>query len=131
MPEGTSEGLFNFEPELEVFDSERHEAIPPSLPSVYGLDPHPTITDLSVRFPRKPKPNPNVGKILKNFESDSRICLHADMRTSCLPSNPTESDAAWEAYRSWINSKISKLKNFGYKVSERNFSFCVCTLMEL
>lgn len=67
VSEGTTEGMFNFEPEPEVSDSERYEAIPPPLPTVYGQDPHSTIIDLSVRIPNQPKPNPNVGKILKNF----------------------------------------------------------------
>lgn len=114
MPEGTPEGMFNFEPESEVSDSERNKAIPPNLPAFYGPDPHPTITGLFVRIPNQSKPNPNISKVLKNFESNSRSCLHAIMTTSYLSANPTE------AYKSWINSKISKLKNFGYKVSEKN-----------
>lgn len=43
------------------------------------------------------------------------------MWASVLSTNPAESDATWEAYRRWVNSKISKLKNFGYKFSKRNF----------
>lgn len=43
------------------------------------------------------------------------------MWTSVLSTNPVESDEAWEAYQRWVNSKSSKLKNFGHKVSERNF----------
>lgn len=50
--------------------------------------------------------------------------LHKAMTTS-------RSSANWEAYRSWINSKISKLKDFGYDLSERNFHFGFVPLMEL
>lgn len=53
------------------------------------------------------------------------------MRTSCLSSNLAETDVALEAYRSWINSKISKLKKFWYKVSKRNFCYGFVPLMEL
>lgn len=70
VSEGTPEGMLNFEPEPEVSDSERHEANPSPFPTVFGPDPHPTITDLSVRIPSQPKPiQTNVGKILKKFES--------------------------------------------------------------
>lgn len=131
MYEGALEGMSNFEPGPKVYDSGRYEAIPSSLPTIYGPDPHPTITDISVRIPSQPKPNPNIGNILKKIESDSRSCLHTGRWTSCLLPNPAESDAAWEAYKSCINSKISKLKNFGYKVSERNLCYGFVTLMEL
>lgn len=53
------------------------------------------------------------------------------MTISRSSGNPVESDSAWEAYRRWINSKISKLNNFGYKVSERNFCFGIITLIEI
>lgn len=80
--------MFNFEPEPGVSDSERLEAILPSLPTVYGMNPHPTIIYLFVRIPNQPKPNLNIGKILKNFESDSRSRLHTAMSTSSLSANP-------------------------------------------
>lgn len=53
---------------------------------------------------------PTIGKILRKFESDSIKRLHGAMITSRSLVNPAESDSAWEAYRRWINSKISKLK---------------------
>lgn len=93
MSEGTPEGMFNFKPQLEVSNSKTPKVIPPSLPIVYGSDPHPTVTDLYVRIPKQPKPNLNIGKILKNFESDSRSCLHAAMATSRSSGDPTESDS--------------------------------------
>lgn len=43
------------------------------------------------------------------------------MWTSFLSPNPEETDTAWKVDRGWVNSKISKLENFGYKVSERSF----------
>lgn len=45
--------------------------------------------------------------------------------------NPAESDSAWKAYRRWVNSKISRLKNYGYKVSEKNFCSGFIPLMEI
>lgn len=53
------------------------------------------------------------------------------MTTSRSSANPTRSDSAWEAYRRWVNSKISRLKNFGYKVSERNFRSGFIPLMKI
>lgn len=52
------------------------------------------------------------------------------MWTSVLSTNPTESDATWEAYGGRVNSKISKLKNFVYKVFERNFRSWFVPTME-
>ena len=45
--------------------------------------------------------------------------------------NPTESDSAWEAYKRLMNSKISNLKNFMYKVFDRNFHYGFIPLMEI
>lgn len=104
---------------------------PHPLLTLYGPDPDPTIIDLSVIIPKPPKPNPNIGKILNNYESDSRRRLRAAMTTSRSSANPSESDFAWEDYKSWINSKISKLKNLRYKVSERNFCYGFVPLMEI
>lgn len=53
------------------------------------------------------------------------------MTTSRSSVNPAESDSAQEAYRRWINSKISKLKDFGYDLSERNFRYGFVPLTEL
>lgn len=41
------------------------------------------------------------------------------------------SDSALEEYRSWMNSKISKLKNLGYTFSERKLCSGFVPLMEL
>lgn len=132
MSEGAPEGMFNFEHEPEVSNSEIYEETLSFTQYVYGPDPHPIINDVSVRNPSQPKPKQlNVGKILRKFELDSRSYLHAAMRTNYLSVNPTENDVTWEAYRSWMNSKISKLKNFGYKASKRNSSFGFVPLMEL
>lgn len=53
------------------------------------------------------------------------------MLTSFMSSNPTESDSSWEVHRGWVNSKISKMKNFGHKVSERNFHSWFVPVMEV
>ena len=103
-------------------DVEQSSDFPSLVPNIYGPKPNLNIVDFSIRYHSQPKPKePNIGKILRKFESDSQRCLHTAMWTSVLSTNPTKSDAVWEAYRRWVNSKISKLKNFGYKVSERNF----------
>lgn len=100
--EGTPKGLFNFEPYHVVsdFDDEQYTNLPSLvIPNVYGTNFHPTITDVSIRYPSQPKPKePNTGKILKNIESDSKSFLHTVIWTSVLSTNPIESYAAWEAY---------------------------------
>lgn len=128
MSEGTPEGMFNFELELVVSNPETPPIIFPSLPTLYGPDLDETRIDLTVNFP---KPTRNIGKILRKFESKSRSRLHEAMPISRSSENPTESDSAWETYIRWINSKISKLKKFRYKVSERNFHYGFVPLMEI
>lgn len=129
--EGTLEGMFNFEPEPVVSDLETPPIIFPTLPTFYGPDNDETIIDLSVRVPKPPKPSPNIGKIPRKFKSDSRSRLHEAMTTSHSSANPDERDFAWEAYRMWINSKVSELKDFGYDLSKRNFHYGFVPLMEL
>lgn len=45
--------------------------------------------------------------------------------------NPVAGDSAWEAYRSWMNSEISKIKDLGYTLVERKFRYGFVPLMEL
>lgn len=123
--------MFNYEPEPEIFDLETPPIIFPTLPTLYGPDHDETIIDLFVKIPKLPKPSPNIGKILRKFESELRSRLHEVMMTNRSSANPVESDSAWEAYRWWINSKISKIKDFGYDLSERNFRYGFVSLMEL
>lgn len=131
MSEGTPKGMFNFEPAPVVSDSETPKVIFLTLPTLYGSDPDQNIIDIFVRIPIPPKESPNIGKILKNFEPYSRSRLRTAMTTSHSSANPAESDSAWKDYKRWIDSKISKLKNFGYKISERNFRFGFVPLMEI
>lgn len=56
VSEDTPECMFNFEPKPEVSKSKRYKATPSPFPTVYGPNPHPTITDLSVKIPSQPKP---------------------------------------------------------------------------
>lgn len=53
------------------------------------------------------------------------------MTTSRSLADPAESDSTWEHYKSWINSIISKLKKFGYNLSERNLCYGFVPLMEI
>lgn len=53
------------------------------------------------------------------------------MIVSRSSTNPAASDSAWEAYRSWMNSKISKLKDIEYTLAESKFHFGFIPLMEL
>lgn len=92
--EGTPEGLFNFEPEHIASDSdvEQHFDLPSLVvPHIYGLDPNPHIDEFSIRYLSQPKhKESNVGTIMRKFESDSKRCIHAAMRTSFLSYNPAE-----------------------------------------
>lgn len=81
MSEDTPEGMFNIKPEPEVFDPETPMIIFP-------------IIDIFIRIPKPPKPIPNIGKIMKKFELDSRSRLHEAMTTNRFSANPTESDSA-------------------------------------
>lgn len=125
MSEGIPEGMFNFEPESDISNHF------PSLPTLFSPDLDETKIDITVSYPKPPKPSSNIGKILRKFESELISCMHEAMTISHSSANPIESDSAWEAYRRWINSKIYKMKNFGYKVSERNFYFGFIPLMEI
>lgn len=52
------------------------------------------------------------------------------MWTSVVSINPVENDSTWEASRKLVNLEISKLKNFGYKVSKKNFRSRFLAVME-
>lgn len=53
------------------------------------------------------------------------------MTVSHSSANPVASDSAWEAYISWMNSDISKMKDLGYTLVERKFRSGFMPLMEL
>lgn len=99
MSKGTPEGMFNYEPEPKVSDSETPPIIFPTLPTLYGPDHDETKIDLFVKILKPPKPGPNTGKILRKFELDSRSHLHEAMPISYSSINLDESDSAWEACR--------------------------------
>lgn len=123
--------MFNYEHEPVISNPKTPPIIFPSLPTLFGPDLDETKIDLTVSFPKPPKPTPNIGEILRKFESESKSCLHEVMTISRASANPAESDSSWEAYRRWMNYKISNLKNFGYKVSERKFRSGFVPLMEI
>lgn len=118
VSEGTPKGIFNYEPK-SVISNPKSPLI--TTPSVFGPDFDESKIDLTVSYPKPPKPSSNIGKIMRKFESESRSRLHEAMTISCSSANPAKSDFAGETYKRWINSKIFRLNNFGYKVSERNF----------
>lgn len=86
--------MFNFEPGPVVSDPETPSIIFPLLPTLYGPDLYETRIYLTISFPKPPKPTPNIGKILRKFDSESRSCLYEAMMTSRASVNPTESDYA-------------------------------------
>lgn len=57
--------------------------------------------------------------------------MHEAITVSHSSANPAASNSDWVAYRSWMNSKISKLKDLGYTLAERNFRYGFVPLMEL
>lgn len=69
VSDGTPEGMFNYEPELVLFDPEPPPIIIPSFPSVFGHTLDQTKIDLTVSYPKPPKSSPNISKILRKFES--------------------------------------------------------------
>lgn len=131
MSEGTPEGMFKYDLEPEVSDSETPHIIFPTLPTLYGLNHDETIIERFIIIPKPPKPSPNIGKILRKFESESRSRLYEAMAISRSSANSFESDSIWEAYIRWINSKISKLKDFGYDLSGKRIRSGFVPLMEL
>lgn len=94
MSEGTSKGMFNYEPEPFLSDPESPFIIIPSNPSVFGPDFDETKIDLTISYPKPPKPSPNIGKILKKFESESKSHLHEAMSISRSSTNLADNDSA-------------------------------------
>lgn len=124
--------MFDFEPEPTSPDHESPLIIVPSFPSLFGPDFDESKINLTVKYPKQPtKSSPNFGKVLRKFESESKSHLHEAMIVSRSSVNPAASDSTWEAYRSQMNSKISKLKDLEYTLAERKFHYRFVPLMEL
>lgn len=66
-----------------------------------------------------------------DFDFESKIGLEKAMTISHSSANPAASDSSWEAYRSWMNSEISKMKDLGYTLAESKFRSRFVPLMEL
>lgn len=98
---------------------------------LYGPEFDESRINLTVNYPKPPKSSPNISKILRKFESESKSCLHEAMAIIRSSANSAASDSAWKAYRSWVDSKISKLKDFGYKHAERKFRYRFVHLTEI
>lgn len=91
--------MFNFERGPVISDPETPQITIPSLPTLFDPDINETKINLTVSYPKPPKPSPNIGKTLRKFESESRSRLHEAMIISRSSGNPTKSDYAWKAYR--------------------------------
>lgn len=130
VSDGTPEGLLNFEP--KPISPESPPIILPSHPSVYGPDFDESRINLTVKYPKQPtKSSHNFGKVLRKFEYESKSRLLEAMTLSSSSVNPVASDSTWEAYRSWMNSKIYKLEDIGYTLAESKFRYGLVPLMEL
>ena len=66
-----------------------------------------------------------------NFDSESKRRLEKAMNISHSSTNPATSVSAWEAYRSWMNSEISRIKDLAYTLAERKFCYGLVPLLEL
>lgn len=69
MSEGIPKGMFNFELEPVISDLESSPITIPSFPSIFIPDLDETKIDVTVSYPKPPKPSPKIGKILRKFES--------------------------------------------------------------
>lgn len=94
MSKGTTEGMFNFEPEPVIFDPETPLITILSLPTLFGSDLDETKIDPTTSYPKPTKPTPNIGKILRKFGSKSRSRMHEAMMIIRSSANPIESDFA-------------------------------------
>lgn len=75
--------------------------------------------------------SPDLGKVLTDFDYESKRREEKAMIVSHSSTNSTASDSAWEAYRSWMNSDISKMKDFGYTLDESKLRSGFVPLIEL
>lgn len=122
--------MFDFEP--EITSPESPHVIHPRHPFVFGPDFDESRINLRIKYPKLPtKFSPEFGKVLKDFESESKSRLEKAITVSLSSTNPVASDLAWKDYRSRMNSEISKLKDLGYTLAERKFHFGFVPLMEL
>lgn len=130
VSEGTSEETFNFEP--EITSPKSFVIILPSHPSVFGLDFDESIINLTIKYPKIQTPSsPDLRKILMEFDSEFKKCLEKAMTISHSSEKLVASDSVREAYRSWMNSEVSKMKDLGYTLAESKFLYGFVPLMEL
>ncbi|XP_050918435.1 proline-rich receptor-like protein kinase PERK9 [Lathyrus oleraceus] len=130
ISEGTPEGIFNFEP--TITSPESSPIIQPSHPSVFGPDFNESRINLTIKYPKMPtQSSPDLGKVLNDFYYESKRRLEKAMISSHSSINPSTSDSTWEAYRSWMNSEISKMKDLEYTLAESKCYYEFVPLMEL
>jgi hypothetical protein len=122
--------MFDFE--REITSPKSPPIIQPSHPSVFGPDFDESRINLTVKYPKIPtQSSPDLGKVLMDFDSESKRHLAKAMNVSHSSINHVASGLAWEAYRSWMNSEISKMKDLGYTLAKIKFHYGCVPLMEL
>lgn len=122
--------MFYFEP--EITSPELSPIILPSHPSVFGPDFDESIINLTIKYPKiQTSSSPDLGKILMEFDSESNKHLEKAMTVSHSSTNLATNDSTWEAYKSWMSSEVSKMKDLGYTLVERKFHYGFIPLMEL
>lgn len=75
--------------------------------------------------------SPDLGKILMEFDSRSNKRLEKATTVSHSSANPVASNSSWEAYRSWMNFEVSRMKDIGYTIAENKFCTGFVPLMGL
>lgn len=122
--------MFDFE--LEIISPKSSPIIQPSHPSIFGPDFDESIINITIKYPKIPTQSSlDLGKVLTDFDSEYKMCLEKAMIVNHSSTNPAASDSAWESYRSWMNSEISKMNDLGYTLDERKFCSGFMPLMEL
>lgn len=90
--------MFDFEPESSPI-------ILPYHPSVFGPDFDESIINLNIKYPKIQTPSSlDLGKILMEFDSESKKHLEKEMTVGHSSANPAASNSAWGTYRNRINS---------------------------
>ena len=61
-----------------------------------------------------------------DFGSEYKRSLEIAMTVTHSSVNPAASDSTWEAYKSWMSSEISKMKDLGILWLKENFVLGSC-----
>lgn len=130
VSEGTPEAMFDFKPEIN--SPESSPIIQPSHLFVFGPNFDESRINLTIQYPKIPTQSSlDLGKVLTDFDFEYKRHLEKAMTDSHSSANLDASYSYREAYRSWINSEISKMKDLGYTLVESKFCFGFVLLMKL